>query len=223
MVTEWVKSRHLIYIETREKASSRFNRRISKDDFSIERHARDIEAVLDALDVNQNNIDWYSSSLGSTLLIDAFERRDLGGRSSVLLAPNPDFRFPLWSRIIIYSPLPMVAFRKMVGFVAWVVNRRTKEEGQKVRYRRALLAQDVPRMLLSARWNLGYSLPEDLSRIEVPCAVMTAASDTLHDFGKVERLADSIPNCRMINVPSNQYAHEPGVLSEIGDFHSSIP
>ena len=223
LVTEWAKRRHLIYIETREKASSRFNRRISKDDFSIERHARDIEAVLDALDVNQNNIDWYSSSLGSTLLIDAFERRDLGGRSSVLLAPNPDFRFPLWSRMIIYSPLPMVAFRKMVGFVAWVVNRRTKEEGQKVRYRRALLAQDVPRMLLSARWNLGYSLPEDLSRIEVPCAVMTAASDTLHDFGKVERLADSIPNCKMIKVPSNQYAHEPDVLSEIGDFHASIP
>ena len=223
LVTEWVKSRHLIYIETREKASSKFNRRISKDDFSIERHSKDIAAVLEALDVEQANIDWYSSSLGSTILIDAFEKGDLDGRSSVLLAPNPDFRFPLWSRVIIYSPLPMVAFRKMVGFVAWVVNRRTKEEGQKVRYRRALLAQDVPRMLLSARWNLGYSLPEDLSRIEVPCAVMTAASDTLHDFGKVERLADSIPNCKMIKVPSNQYAHEPDVLSEIGDFHASIP
>ena len=223
LVTEWAKRRHLIYIETREKASSRFNRRISKDDFSIERHARDIEAVLDVLDINQKSIDWYSSSLGSTILIDAFEKGDLDGRRSVLLAPNPEFRFPLWSRMIIYSPLPMVAFRKMVGFVAWVVNRRTKEEGQKVRYRRALLAQDVPRMLLSARWNLGYSLPEDLSRIEVPCAVMTAASDTLHDFGKVERLADSIPNCKMIKVPSNQYAHEPDVLSEIGDFHSSIP
>ena len=223
LVTEWVKSRHLIYIETREKASSKFNRRISKDDFSIERHSKDIAAVLEALDVKQANIDWYSSSLGSTILIDAFEKGDLDGRSSVLLAPNPDFRFPLWSRMIIYSPLPMVAFRKMVGFVAWVVNRRTKEEGQKVRYRRALLAQDVPRMLLSARWNLGYSLPEDLSRIEVPCAVMTAASDTLHDFGKVERLADSIANCKMSKVPSNQYAHEPDVLSEIGDFHASIP
>ena len=222
LVTEWVKSRHLIYIETREKASSKFNRRISKDDFSIERHSKDIAAVLEALDVKQANIDWYSSSLGSTILIDAFEKGDLDGRSSVLLAPNPDFRFPLWSRMIIYSPLPMVAFRKMVGFVAWVVNRRTKEEGQKVRYRRALLAQDVPRMLLSARWNLGYSLPRDLSKIEVPCAVMTAASDTLHDFDKVERIADSIPDCRMIKVPSNQYAHEPDVLSEIGDFHSSL-
>ena len=223
LVTEWVKSRHLIYIETREKASSKFNRRISKDDFSIERHSKDIVAVLEALDVDQGNIDWYSSSLGSTLLIDAFEKGDLDGRSSVLLAPNPDFRFPLWSRIIIYSPFPMVAFRKMVGFVAWVVNRRTKEEGQKVRYRRALLAQDVPRMLFSARWNLGYRLPEDLSNIDVPCAVITATSDTLHDFGKVERIAGSIPNCKMISVPSNQYAHEPGVLSEIGDFQSSIP
>lgn len=222
LVTEWVKSRHLIYIETREKASSKFDRRISKDDFSIERHSKDIATVLEALDVDQENIDWYSSSLGSTLLIDAFEKGDLGGRSSVLLAPNPDFKFPLWSRMIIYSPLPMVAFRKMVGFVAWVVNRRTKEEGQKVRYRRALLAQDVQRMLLSARWNLGYSLPRDLSKIEVPCAVMTAASDTLHDFDKVERIADSIPDCRMIKVPSNQYAHEPDVLSEIGDFHSSL-
>jgi len=223
LVTEWVKSRHLVYIETREKASSSFNRSISKDDFSIGRHSRDIAAVIEALYVDQTNIDWYSSSLGSTLLIDAFEKGDLGGRSSVLLAPNPDFRFPLWSRMIIYSPLPMVAFRKMVGFVAWVVNRRTKEEGQKVRYRRALLAQDVPRMLLSARWNLGYSLPEDLSRIEVPCAVMTATSDTLHDFDKVQRIADSIPNCRMIKVPSNQYAHEPDVLREIREFHSSLP
>ncbi len=88
LVTEWVKSRHLIYIETREKASSKFNRRISKDDFSIERHSKDIAAVLEALDVDQGNIDWYSSSLGSTLLIDAFEKGDLGGRSSVLLAPN---------------------------------------------------------------------------------------------------------------------------------------
>ena len=222
LVTEWVKSRHLVYIETREKASSSFNRSISKDDFSIGRHSRDIAAVIEALDVDQTNIDWYSSSLGSTLLIDAFEKGDLGGRSSVLLAPNPDFRFPLWSRMIIYSPLPMVAFRRMVGFVAWVVNRRTKEEGQKVRYRRALLAQDVPRMLLSARWNLGYSLPEDLSHIGVPCAVMTATSDTLHDFDKVQRIADSIPNCRMIKVPSNQYAHEPDVLREIREFHSSL-
>ena len=222
LVSEWVKSRHLVYIETREKASARIDRRISKSDFAIERHSNDIAAVLETLGIDHSKVDWYSSSLGSTLLIDAYQRGELGGRSSVLLAPNPDFEFPLWSKAIIFAPFPMFVYRKLVGFVAWVVDRRTKEEGQKIRYRRALLAQDVERMLLSARSNIGYKLPNDLSSIEVPCAVMTAASDTLHDFDKVQRVVDSIPNCQLIEVPSNQYAHEPGVLKEIEEFNSSI-
>ena len=78
-------------------------------------------------------------------------------------------------------------------------------------------------MLLAARWNLGYRLPDDLSAIEVPCGVMPAHSDTLHDFAKVQRVVDSIPHCRLIEVQSNQYAPEPEVLKEIGEFHSSLP
>ena len=222
LVSEWVKSRNLVYIETREKASARIDRRISKSDFAIERHSSDIATVLESLGIDHSKVDWYSSSLGSTLLIDAYQRGELGGRSSVLLAPNPDFEFPLWSKAIIFTPLPILVYKKLVGFVAWVVDRRTKEEGQKIRYRRALLAQDVERMLLSARSNIGYKLPNDLSSIEVPCAVMTAASDTLHDFDKVQRVVDAIPNCELIEVHSNQYAHEPGVLKEIGDFYSSL-
>ena len=69
LVSEWVKSRHLVYIETREKASSRISRKISKSDFSIERHSKDIATVLEILDIDHSSIDWYSSSLGSTLLI----------------------------------------------------------------------------------------------------------------------------------------------------------
>ena len=102
------------------------------------------------------------------------------------------------------------------------MDRRTKEEGQKVRYRRALLAQDVRNMVMSARANLGYKLPEDLSDINVPCAVMSATSDTLHGFDKVKQVVDSMQNCKLIEVPSNQYAHDPDVLKDIVDFQSSI-
>ena len=136
--------------------------------------------------------------------------------------PNPASDLPFWPKAVIYPPGPLVVYKKMVCFGAWVVDRRTKEEGQKILYRRSLLAHDVPRMLLSARWNLSYSLPNDLSSVEVPCAVMPAHWDTLHDFDKVQGVVDSIPNCRLIEVPSNQYAHEPGVLKEIDEFHSSL-
>ncbi len=222
LVSEWVRHRQLIYIETREKASARISRKLSKADFLLHKHSEDISTVLETLGVSQSEVDWFSSSLGSTVLIDAYQRGFLGGRSSILLAPNPDFEFPLWAKAIIYAPLPMFVYRKMVGFVAWVVDRRTKEEGQRIRYRRSLLAQNVPRMVRSARCMGRYNLPADLSSIAIPCGVMTAKSDTLHDFDKVQRVVDSIPNCRLIEVPSNQYAHEAGVLKEIGEFHSSL-
>ena len=77
LVSEWVKSRHLVYIETREKASSRISRKISESDFSIEKHSKDIATVLEILNIEHSSIDWYSSSLGSTLLIDAYQRLSL--------------------------------------------------------------------------------------------------------------------------------------------------
>ena len=222
LISEWVKTRKIIYIETREKASAKIERRITKSDFTMERHGEDMAAVLEKLEINGSEVDWFSSSLGSTLLIDAYSRGALDGRSSILLAPNPDFPFPMWAKFLINFPLPMLVYRRLVKFVAWVVDRRTKEPGQKIRYRRALLAQNVQRMVLSARSNIGYKLPDDLSSINVNCAVMTASSDTLHGFEKVKQVVESMVNCEMIEVPSNQYAHESGVLKEIREFHSSV-
>ena len=103
-----------------------------------------------------------------------------------------------------------------------IVERRTKEEGQRIRYRRALLSQDLERLLLSSRANIRYSLPQDLSNASVPCAVMTASSDTLHGMDKVLDIVDRLPNAVLIEVPSNQYAHEADVLAEIEEFQSSI-
>ena len=102
------------------------------------------------------------------------------------------------------------------------LDKKVKEEGQKVRYRRAMLSQNLERMLLSARFLMGYSIPEDLSSIRVPCAVMTASSDKLHGMEKILDIVQRIPGAEMIEVPSNQYAHEADVLKEIREFQSSV-
>ena len=67
-----------------------------------------------------------------------------------------------------------------------------------------------------------YTLPDNLSNIIIPCAIITADSDKLHGLKDVESIADRIPNSKMIKVPSNQYAHEADFLKEIEDFHESI-
>ena len=222
LLTEWVSRRPIVYIETREKKSARITRKVRRDDFEMRHHGHDVAAVLGKLGIDSAEVDWFSSSLGATLLIDAYQNDVLAGRSSILLAPNPDFEFPLWARILLKMPLPKFIHPALVRFAVWIVERRTKEEGQRIRYRRALLSQDLERLLLSSRANIRYSLPQDLSNASVPCAVMTASSDTLHGMDKVLDIVDRLPNAVLIEVPSNQYAHEADVLAEIEEFQSSI-
>ena len=222
LLTEWVSRRPIVYIETREKKSARITRKVRRDDFEMRHHGHDVAAVLGKLGIDSAEVDWFSSSLGATLLIDAYQNDVLAGRSSILLAPNPDFEFPLWARILLKMPLPKFIHPALVRFAVWIVERRTEEEGQRIRYRRALLSQDLERLLLSSRANIRYSLPQDLSNASVPCAVMTASSDTLHGMDKVLDIVDRLPNAVLIEVPSNQYAHEADVLAEIEEFQSSI-
>ena len=222
LLTEWVSRRPIVYIETREKKSARITRKVRREDFEMRHHGHDVAAVLGKLGIDSAEVDWFSSSLGATLLIDAYQNDVLAGRSSILLAPNPDFEFPLWARILLKMPLPKFIHPALVRFAVWIVERRTKEEGQRIRYRRALLSQDLERLLLSSRANIRYSLPQDLSNASVPCAVMTASSDTLHGMDKVLDIVDRLPNAVLIEVPSNQYAHEADVLVEIEEFQSSI-
>ena len=222
LITEWVRRRPIIYIEPREKKSAAITKNVGRSDFEMYKHGADVLSVLRYLGIDSKDVDWFSSSLGATLLIDSYQKGVLSGRSSVLLAPNPDFEFPLWARIVMSLPIPRFIHPSLMRFTVWLVDRRTKEEGQRIRYRRTLLSQDLNRMLLSARANMRYRLPEDLSDVDVPCAVMTASSDTLHDMNKVLDIIERIPGAILIEVPSNQYAHEADVLVEIEEFHSSI-
>ena len=221
LLSEWTGKRPIIYIETREKSSAIFDKKMTLDDFQMEKFTNDIAEIIKFLDL-KNNFDFFSSSLGSTILIDGLQSRKIQGRSSIFLAPNERFKFPLWARILIKMPFPSFSLKWLINTAIWGVERRVKEEGQKIRYRRTLLSQNFERIRLSARYLMKYSLPDELAEIKIPCAIITADSDKLHGLEDIKSIIERIPNAKMIQVPSNQYAHEPDVLREIEEFYESI-
>ena len=221
LLSEWTGKRPIIYIETREKSSAIFEKKMTVDDFQMEKFTNDIAEIIKFLDL-KNNFDFFSSSLGSTILIDGLQSKKIQGRSSIFLAPNERFKFPLWARILIKMPFPSFSLKWLINTAIWGVERRVKEEGQKIRYRRTLLSQNFERIRLSARYLMKYSLPDELAEIKIPCAIITADSDKLHGLEDIKSIIDRIPNAKMIQVPSNQYAHEPDVLREIEEFYESI-
>ena len=221
IVTEWVQNRKIIYVETREKASAVFDKKMNQKDFHIDNFTDDIREIIQSLNLD-GNYHLFSSSLGSTILIHGLQERKISAKSSIFLAPNQNIRFPLWARLLIKLPLPKFTLKSLIKLAIWAVERKVEEEGQKIRYRRTLLSQNYERIRFSARYLMGYSLPESLSNIEIPCAILTAESDKLHGTNDVEFISREIPNMKIIPIPSNQYAHQPEALNEIESFYSDI-
>jgi len=221
LITEWVGRRPIIYIETREKSSAIFETKMEIKDFYMSEFTNDIAEIIRILDL-KNDLHFFSSSLGSTILIDGMQSGVIYGKSSIFLAPNQRFIFPLWAKILIKMPLPNFTLKWLIKAAVWGVERKVKEDGQKIRYRRTLLSQNFERIRFSARYLMKYTLPDNLSNVIIPCAIITADSDKLHGVKDIENIADRIPNSKIIQVPSNQYAHEADFLKEIEDFHESI-
>ena len=221
LVTEWVQNRKIIYVETREKASAIFDEKMNQKDFHIDSFTDDIREIIQSLNLD-GNYHLFSSSLGSTILIHGLQERKISAKSSIFLAPNQNIRFPLWARLLIKLPLPKFTLKWLIKLAIWAVERKVEEEGQKIRYRRTLLSQNYERIRFSARYLIGYSLPESLSNIEIPCAILTAKSDKLHGMDDVEFISREIPNMKIIPIPSNQYAHQPEALNEIESFYSNM-
>ena len=221
LVTEWVQNRKIIYVETREKASAVFDKKMNQKDFHIDNFTDDIREIIQSLNLD-GNYHLFSSSLGSTILIHGLQERKISAKSSIFLAPNQNIRFPLWARLLIKLPLPKFTLKWLIKLAIWAVERKVEEEGQKIRYRRTLLSQNYERIRFSARYLMGYSLPESLSNIEIPCAILTAESDKLHGTNDVEFISREIPNMKIIPIPSNQYAHQPEALNEIESFYSNM-
>ncbi len=222
LITEWVTRRPIIYIETREKASAVFdNPKISVQDFTIDKFSNDLVEVIDFYRLG-NRFDLFSSSLGSTILIDAMQHNIIDANSSICVAPNQHFKLPFFSRMLLKMPFPNFMLNTLTWVAIWTIERKVKEEGQRIRYRRTLLSQDPVRTRLSARSLIRYELPKSLSKISVPCGIISAKSDKLHGLENVKIIVGKIPGAQMIEVPSNQYAHEAAVLVEIEAFQRSI-
>ena len=213
LLSSWVEKREIHYIETREKRSAKITGKLRVQDFAMIHHAEDLKTVVDALNLDSNVL-WFGSSLGATVILHGMMEGLLQGEAAFLIAPNTKFRFATWMLPVIAAPWwcypPLI---RILGlpYLKW----RLKEPKQYIRYRRTLTQAHLLRLKRSVKANRHYDLPSNLDRISAPVAICVAASDTLHTGDDSHGIADSLPNGSIVEVPSNQYAHEADVIADI--------
>ncbi len=213
LLAEWANNRVIHYIETREKRSAKIRRRILKSDFEMGRHAEDLRLIVESLGLGSEVL-WFGSSLGATVILHGLQEKLLSGKGAFLVAPNSEFRFSTWQIPFVAAPwwcYPPLIRLFGLPYLKW----RLKEPKQYIRYRRTLTQAHLPRLKKSVQANRRYALPSDLGRVEIPVAICVAASDTLHTGDDSHTIADSLPMGRVVEVPSNQYAHEGDLIPDV--------
>ncbi|MAV94800.1 MAG: hypothetical protein CMA31_03830 [Euryarchaeota archaeon] len=210
IVEKWASKRRVTYIETREKGSAVSIGRPRKSDLSIHRSVEDLKTVIAEFPEISSGNDWFASSLGATIILEALAESAFEPRSVALLAPNTSFDFPLWSRLLIM--MPSFVYPPLVRLAIVYLDFKLKEEGQRIRYRRTLLASNVKRLRLSALSNGAYKMKEGVSSVDDRIALITAKSDSLHAAGAIDFLTEHLPNSQCIEVPSNQFAHNAEII-----------
>ena len=124
ILSEWVKQRPVVYIETREKGSCQIDKTISKESFQIQNIASDLPIILARIGLEPSKCDAMGSSLGATLLLEGLREEMLVFRSIVVLSPNLAFTPPIWARPLI--PAPLFLYDALVKFVIWYLDKRLK-------------------------------------------------------------------------------------------------
>ena len=213
LLSKWVEKRKIYYIETREKRSAVApKKRLKANDFAMSRHIDDLEAVCNSLTL-PNDALWFASSLGATVVLHGMMQNRLHGKGAFLISPNSKFRFSGW--MVPLTWLPWWFYPPMIRIFMPYLKFRLKERAQYIRYRRTLLNANVFRLKRSLQSNRRYDLPSDFGNVSCPVAICVAASDTLHTGDDSHGIANQLPKGQLVEVESNQYAHEADVIADI--------
>jgi len=226
LLQELVRSRPVVYLETREKGSAEIPKGLMRvSSFGIPRLADDLVAASKKLGLDNDRIVLFGSSMGSNAILEALKGSRLRARAAFLVGPNAEFYFPPWGKVAV-RVVPAWLIERLKGFVIWYLRRfrvdADSDPEQMARYVRTVRAADPLRLKLSARAVQGYSVLPGLETIATPVAVAYADSDILHNEREVLRIVEAMPRGTAVSCPSNTYMHDARVARDLGNFLDSL-
>lgn len=225
LLKELIPNRPVYYIETREKGSAIIKKnKLKPSEFTVSIFANDIYEVCKQLQIDMSKTIFFGSSYGSTSIIEAFKNSYLKAKGAFLVGPNSEYKAPWMIKMMLFLPADLYHIVKY--FILWYLKTfrvdSKNEPEQWGRYYRTLMTAEPHRLKMTARSAVKYSIWTDLDTVKVPIGIASATSDTLHDEKNINRMAETIPNAKLIHCPSNKYMHSAKIAPDIETFIKSL-
>ena len=208
----------VIYVETREKKSSRIRGRVG---FGVAEIGADVARVVDHFGLKDGRYVIVASSLGATAVMDRHGEFRSAPRALVMINPNAVFRIPaFWKQVVrlFYPPL----LRVLRPVVKWYLRTfRLDIHSDPAQYKKYCATLDnadpwKTKRTAMAIWD--YQIWDRLPTLRFPTLIVGASRDKLHEPENMKRMVSLIPRATYLDMETNARNHSPDLVQEIRSY-----
>jgi len=199
----------VLYIESREKQSSIVNN-VKKVSFTMERLKLDIGEIIEKLIPQAGAFILAGSSLGASAILEYCGSAGRKPVSAVLIGPNAEFKFPKILEIIVpgFPPSLYILIKPVIKWYLRNFRLDKKNSSEQIeKYEKTLDCANPYKLKANAVALIKYKLLNHVNKIDVPCLIIGATTDTLHSTRNIKQIMDIIPYSSYIELQSNMETH----------------
>jgi pimeloyl-ACP methyl ester carboxylesterase len=223
VLKEMTKDHPVYYIETREKISSVTRSRVK---FNVNAIGEDIVQLTEILRLKNNGYVLFGSSLGATVILDCFPHLKRRPLCLILIAPNAEFRIPLFWKGVIHAFYPQFYFI-LKPVIKWYLKKFRlnvqSDHAQYEKYCRALDAADPEKLKKAAIAFSKYQVWDKLQYVEAPTLILGGSKDKLHEPDSLKRMINLIPKAEYADLETNRRTHTAEAVQVMDRFIDKLP
>jgi pimeloyl-ACP methyl ester carboxylesterase len=222
VLREMTRDFEIIYIETREKISSRVE---GKAGFGVKEIGDDIVHLVSRLGLPENGYVLLGSSLGATVILDCFHSLSPKPLCLVLVGPNAVFRVPrLWIAFIhVFYPGFYMLLKPVVKWYLRTFRMDVHADyAQYEKYCSALDAADPWKLKKAVIPFSRYKVWDLLPGIGVPALIYGASKDKLHEPENLKKMVSMLPMAVYVDLETNQGTHSESMVSEMRKYLAGL-
>ena len=211
VLLEAMKDFDVVYLETREKHSSKLSER-SK--FGIDRMSDDIRETILQLGIEEDKLILLGSCMGATLIAHGLAYKKYNPFLSVLIAPPPRFEMPPFTRYLV-SIAPVWLFERIKPLLKNWVQKKSESPEQAAKYIRVLDEAEGKKWKKVgkpiARPKYWHIFPKISSKV----LLIAAEQDKMHNAKITQKIKDMIPDTIYRDLGTNHNTHAPILVETI--------
>lgn len=212
----------IIYIETRDKSTSRINGKVAWDIATI---AGDVASVIKEKIPSGTQYVMLGFSLGGPVIAECFSLLPHKPCGLIFMEPTAEFDYPRWSLFLIRRmSLP---YHKVNAFLAKTYLRMTRinasEDQQMMEISSHSIDNADPFKLRSTILAIaGYKIYDSLEVVSCPCLVVGTSKDTFHSAEGMKKMVALLENARYVDLVTNERTHSMEMVDVTNEFITHV-